>query len=62
MKTHSLVFPNFNGCNENEQPPTMIYKGQELLLLRRLVVGSVADLTLPEVRALIAENTPDEEF
>jgi len=60
MNTHSLVNLDFKQLQSNEQPPELTYNGQQVLLLRRIVGGSIADLTLSEARALIAENTPEE--
>lgn len=62
MSTHSLVGLDFSQLQPNEQPPELTYQGQQVLLLRRIVEGSVADLTLPEARDLIDENTPEDEL
>ena len=60
IPTHSIVALTFDQLNPNEQPPELAYGGQQALLLRRIVSGSFADLTLPEVRVLIADNAPVE--
>ena len=59
--THSIVPLSFDQLEMNEQPPELSYGGQQVLLLRRIVSGSIVDLPLTEVRALIADNTPEEE-
>ena len=58
--THSIVPLSFDQLEMNEQPPELNYGGQQVLLLRRIVSGSIVDLPLVEVRALIAANTPEE--
>ena len=60
IPTHSLVALTFDQFQPNEQPPELAYGGQQALLLRRIVSGSLADLTLAEVRVLITDNAPEE--
>lgn len=62
MMTHSVMPLTFSGFVDNEQPLELTYKSQQVLLLRRMVSGSIADLTLAEARTLIADNAPEEEF
>ena len=59
--THSLVSLSFDQLELNEQPPELTYENQQVLLLRRIVAGSIVDLPLSEVRSLIADNAPEEE-
>ena len=60
--TRSLVPLDFDQLQSNEKPSELNYQGRQVLLLRRLVSGSIADLTLAEARVLIAENAPEEEL
>lgn len=60
--THSLTALDFDQLQPNEQPPELTYNVQQVLLLRRIVSGSVADLTLADARTLLADNAPEEEI
>ena len=62
MMTHSLTALDFDQLQPNEQPPELTYNVQQVLLLRRIVSGSVADLTLADARTLLADNAPEEEI
>lgn len=62
MMTHSLVLLDFDQFNPSEQPPEITYQGQQVFLLRRVLGGSIVDLTLAEARALLVENAPEEEL
>lgn len=62
MMTHSLVSLEFITERPNEHPPELTYQGQQVFLLRRVVSGSIVNLTLAEARVLIAENTPEEDI
>tara|TARA_R100001244_G_scaffold90191_2_gene68454 strand:+ start:301 stop:495 length:195 start_codon:yes stop_codon:yes gene_type:complete len=55
-KTHSLVTVDYE-LQANEIPPRVVYMRQTVLLLRRIVPGSVVDLNITEVRAILPKGT-----
>ena len=54
-KTHSLVTVDCD-LQANEIPSRVVYNRQTVLLLRRIVSDSVADLNIAEVRAILPKD------